>query len=265
MKDSNAIIFTDLDGTLLDHHSYSFEEACPALEQLKLKRVPVIPVTSKTYAELIVLRKQLGFDDPFVVENGAAIYLPKNSIKEKPEDVIDKHGYWVKSFTRNRDEWRSLIADVKKQFPTQMRTFSEIGDEGVAKATGLPIREAALANQREFSEPIHWIGDDIAKEKFKQVMLEQKIEVLEGGRFLHCVDGYDKGSAVKWLVLQYKKIFESFETIALGDSHNDIALLNACDVAILIRSNAHALPVLDRHPNSIVSRLKGPAGWNQTL
>jgi len=41
---SLIVIFTDLDGTLLDHDSYSWEEAVPALERCKGLRVPVILV-----------------------------------------------------------------------------------------------------------------------------------------------------------------------------------------------------------------------------
>ena len=42
------LVFTDLDGTLLDHHSYSHAAALPGLERLRGLEVPVIPVTSKT-------------------------------------------------------------------------------------------------------------------------------------------------------------------------------------------------------------------------
>lgn len=75
---AHYVIYTDLDGTLLDHHSYSHNPALPALKQAKSVDAPVIPVTSKTRAELTKLREAIGLDGPFIVENGAAIYIPKD-------------------------------------------------------------------------------------------------------------------------------------------------------------------------------------------
>ena len=75
------VIYTDLDGSLLDHKTYSFAPAANFLERLENQAIPVIPVTSKTRAEVLSLRKSLNNRHPFVVENGAAICLPKQYFK----------------------------------------------------------------------------------------------------------------------------------------------------------------------------------------
>ncbi|MGA0327631.1 MAG: hypothetical protein ACO3OK_11595, partial [Limisphaerales bacterium] len=41
------VVVTDLDGSLLDHHTYSFEAALPALSVLKEEGIPLILNTSK--------------------------------------------------------------------------------------------------------------------------------------------------------------------------------------------------------------------------
>ena len=69
----NVLIFSDLDGTLLDHHTYSFAPALSMLQKLRSANIPVIPNTSKTFAELTELTQQIGLDGPFIVENGAAV------------------------------------------------------------------------------------------------------------------------------------------------------------------------------------------------
>ena len=71
------IIFTDLDGTLLNHHDYSFEEAREAIEYIKKSSIPLIIVTSKTFSEVRVLQEKLGITCPFIVENGSAVYTNK--------------------------------------------------------------------------------------------------------------------------------------------------------------------------------------------
>ena len=72
------VVFTDLDGTLLDHSTYSFAEAQPALALLKSKNVPLIFCTSKTRSEVEYWRGLLGNNHPFIVENGGAAFVPEN-------------------------------------------------------------------------------------------------------------------------------------------------------------------------------------------
>ena len=84
------IIFTDLDGTLLDHYSYSFEAAIPMLGKLEDLGIPVIPITSKTFAEVSRLRDQLNNRHPFIVENGAAIAIPKNYFDARLDNWVDQ-------------------------------------------------------------------------------------------------------------------------------------------------------------------------------
>ncbi len=60
----SAMVFTDLDGSLLDHHSYSFVAREPALDHLRLASISVVPASSKTAAEILLLRDALGTTDP---------------------------------------------------------------------------------------------------------------------------------------------------------------------------------------------------------
>jgi mannosyl-3-phosphoglycerate phosphatase len=71
------IVFSDLDGTLLDHATYSWQAAVPALEALKERGIPLILASSKTSAEIAELRAETGFADcPAIVENGAGLLEP---------------------------------------------------------------------------------------------------------------------------------------------------------------------------------------------
>ena len=70
------VVFSDLDGTLLDHDTYSFDAARPALERLRVDGVPLILCTSKTRAEIAPLRRALGNTHPFISENGGAVFIP---------------------------------------------------------------------------------------------------------------------------------------------------------------------------------------------
>ena len=68
---ARPLVFTDLDGTLLDHHTYRFDEAAEMLEYLKARDIPLIIVTSKTRPEVLKLQQKLGIRAPFIVERAA--------------------------------------------------------------------------------------------------------------------------------------------------------------------------------------------------
>lgn len=262
-----VLIFTDLDGTLLDHYNYNFQPAVSLLHILDEAHIPVIPVTSKTRSELLALRKELNNRNPFVVENGAAIFIPKGFFDTQPQGTDECEEFWVRSFAPRRSYWVELLDKLSKRFPDQFTYFSKLGTEGVQEFTGLSAKDAELANHREFSEPVLWLGDDDTKAQFKDALLEEGIWIVEGGRFLHLSNGCDKGKALSWLKAFYqaRDTETPIHTIALGDSHNDVSMLEACDQPIVIRSPTKHPPQLRTDQPIIHSHLSGPEGWADTV
>ena len=78
------LIFSDLDSTLLDHYTYSWDEAKPVISLLKGLNIPLIFNTSKTFYETRRIAAEMGINHPFAVENGAAVFFPKG-FKPLPE------------------------------------------------------------------------------------------------------------------------------------------------------------------------------------
>lgn len=261
------VVFTDMDGTLLDHHTYSFAAALPALQRLKSAAIPVIPVTSKTRAELIPLMQQLGLDGPFIVENGAGIFMPKNSFDYQPEGTESVDKYWCFSQVSPRSRWLTVLNELKKEFAGEFTHFSEMGIDGVQAATGLSRARAALACERDYGEPVQWTGAADRREQFIQACIACDANVLQGGRFLHVAGASDKGEAVQWLVREFRSAnYPKFETVGLGDSPNDLALLNAVDYAVIVRGvNSETLDVIK--PSDRLQRTEqwGPAGWQHAI
>ncbi|MEW8587337.1 MAG: HAD-IIB family hydrolase, partial [Candidatus Thiodiazotropha sp.] len=96
---TGLLIFTDLDGTLLDHHSYDHRDALPALERLRDLQVPVILVSSKTLDELTVVMKQLRLEGPIIGENGAVIIYPGEEPQIVPPGYMQIRDFLVDSRT----------------------------------------------------------------------------------------------------------------------------------------------------------------------
>lgn len=268
------LILTDLDGSLLDHHSYDFEPARPLIEQLKQLAVPVIPCTSKTQSEVEHLRDTLGLTDPYVVENGAAIVVTgfskcsdssDESKHESNHELTPDTELDVIELSMPRSHWLDLLASLKPEFGEDFQTFADAGDAGVMAMTGLDLAAAHRANTRDYSEPVAWLGDDQTKQDFVARLQQLNAHVLQGGRFLAVGGDCDKGRALKRLQSEYQSRYPDRQVVslAIGDSANDIAMLEAADEALVIRSPAHAPPVLQRSDGVTVSRKTGPHGWDE--
>ena len=53
MARPHLIIFSDLDGTLLDHDDYRWQAADPALARLRAANIPLVLNSSKTVPEIL--------------------------------------------------------------------------------------------------------------------------------------------------------------------------------------------------------------------
>lgn len=262
-----ALVFSDLDGTLLDHHNYSFDPAKASLAKLKAAHIPVILNTSKTSAEVKVIHQQLELTAPFIIENGAAIFIPKDTFDKKPKGAIWHDGYWVKAFASRRSHWLTLVNKLQAEFEGQFEGFSQMSIARIQEVTGLSEENAVLASKRLYGEPLLWTGTEQQKNDFICEISKLGAYPLLGGRFLHICGDTNKGKALTWLRDEYERQWQvnGLKTVALGDGNNDIAMLEVADIAVRVLSPVNPPPTLQREDAVYTSRSVGPEGWQEII
>ena len=272
-----SIIFTDLDGTLIDHYTYSFEPAKAMLATLAKNNIPVIPNTSKTFAEVKQLAARMLLDGPIIVENGSGVFIPKAFVHkhkisaEKLDELDTNDSYYVKSFSASRKKWLRLIDKLRPDFGDCFESFEDISVSRLIDVTGLGTEGAKLAKQRDYSEPLLWLADQSQKEQFIEKAKAHGARPLLGGRFLHVCGHSNKGDAMIWLADWLSDVYLSapqkstIQTIALGDGGNDIDMLEKADIACRIASPVHNFMSLKRKDGVFDSTQFGPLGWVEVL
>ncbi|WP_422372786.1 HAD-IIB family hydrolase [Hoeflea sp.] len=248
------IVFSDLDGTLLDHETYSHAAAADALAKLQAYDVPLILSSSKTAAEIAPLRNELGFSRcEAIVENGAGILEPY----ESGDGTSETH-----------DRLLSAVAGLPSELTEHFRGFSDWTDEEVSERTGLSIEQAALARKRQFSEPGLWSGSDTERDRFCELLDQKGIRAQQGGRFMTLSFGSDKALRMTQLIDRYRQRGLEPFALALGDAGNDIGMLEAADLGVIIPNSSHTgIPRLAGEADGQIIREthEGPAGWNKAV
>lgn len=270
------IIFTDLDGTLLDHHTYQWQAAEPILQKLNNLNIPVIFNTSKTAAELRWWRQKTHNQHPFIVENGSALYFPKGYLKDNSmADLNQLDEFDCIVLGTKRDKILDWLSTECQNYKSQYTGFNELDVNQLISLTQLPKEQAELALQRDYSEAIHWHGSETDKQAFINKAQAAGWKVLIGGRFLHLLGQTDKGNASKKAfdilseqtefpnVTYANKVYSPL-CVACGDSDNDIDMLDWADVAVVIKSPTKPPPTI-QNKQVIYSQHLGPTGWNEVL
>ena len=257
-----TVIFTDLDGTLLDE-SGSWEQARPAIEQLDRQGVPWILVSSKTRSEIEALREDLGHVHPFVVENGGAAYIPRGYFGSPVAGALELGGYEVLRWGTPYPELAAALRRASEAAGCPVAGFDSLTAEQVAAATGLSVPAAALAKQREYDE-VFSVPDETRLPALLAEIERAGLRWTHGGNFYHLCGDNDKANAVRALTGLFAARYGAVETIGLGDSLNDLPFLQIVDRPVLIRRRRPPTIHL-RNRNTLYTRHAGPRGWNEAV
>lgn len=261
------IIFTDLDGTLLDARTYSFAEAKNALRHLKLRKIPVIPCSSKTHLEVIKLRQKMHLEDPFIVENGSAIFFPWRYFPLNGIATTRFDSYEAVVLGKDYNEILDFLQYAKAKHHLAISGFHEMDIVDIQKHTDLPAIQAKLAQKRFFSEPFVVNDRKELPLSFIEEIHQNGFRLLRGNRFYHLLGNSDKGKAVKYVIQLFSTTRETnnLSTMGIGDSLNDLEMLKAVDIPVLVKKHTGLHQSGIELVNLILTKGIGPKGWQEVI
>ena len=261
------LIFTDLDGTLLDADTYSFDAALPALRLIREKEIPLVICSSKTRREIEYYREKLDNHHPFISENGGGIFIPAGYFGLDSYGLypfmIDDNGYHVIRLGAAYAELRQALRELQVE-GFRIKGFGDMRPEEIAEIANMTIAEAEMAKDRDFDEPFIVADNDPRMQELLDAIGSKGFHWTQGN-FLHLLGNSDKGSAVFLLIDFYKKKFGDVRTVAAGDSPNDMPMFERVDHAILVQKRDGGYDSRITLPHVIRANGAGPNGWNSTI
>lgn len=242
-------VLTDLDGTLLDRGGVLGAEARAAVDALRRRGIPVVPLTSKTEVELHDFLSELDLGGIGGFENGAGIVAPGRAEVHPsalPMSTLHEH-----------------LAHLSELCRLPLRAVSTLSPAELVAWTGLPERRLPAMLARRFGLPF-LAPPDSGPQLARAAGQLPGTRLTRGGIFWHLSGDHGKEDAVRLLL---SGGIVSRPVAGLGDAPNDAGFLALCDVAVLIPGAAGDVDarLAAEVPAGRRAALPGGAGWAEAV
>ncbi len=266
--DFNRIIYTDLDGSLLELETYDHLTSVGTVKKLSETGTPVIFCSSKTFAEQRYFQKLFDLHTPMIVENGAGVVIPRQFhpyFEDLPHRMIDD--FLLFSFTEGYNFILENLDRIRKELDLQLLGYHDLQKTEISNLTGISTDDLERTTNRLFSETL-LVGEFKAPnfQKLRQALFEVDLQCTPGSKFF-TISGLssNKGKAINWLNSHLKKInSKNFTTVGIGDSFNDLSMLAEVDRPFLVQKPNRTFAKIEI-PNLQKIEKPGPYGWNEII
>ena len=266
LKKITLLIFTDIDGTLINNDTFYEGRNIEIAQTLSEHNHILIYNSSKTFSEIDLMQKRFNTSFPFICETGGGIYH-KNLFNQVSDRLRD--GYSIMYEAKKIEMFKDIIEkEVQKNFKNDLDMFDDLCLDEKSKLSGLRGNDLYLASKRDFSMLISWKSDELRYSKFESVLHGYGLRLIKGGRFCHICTSHDKGQAVTFFLNQIKssEMYNKIITIGIGDSTNDIEMLSNVDYACVVKSenNSELMKKIDNN-KVVLSKNHAPEGWAECI
>ena len=258
---SRYLIFSDIDNTLLQsyiikegeiYHTEEYGEIKEIVQRLRKNHIPLVLCSSKTRVEQEKIRKYLEIEDPFIVENGGAIYIPENYF---PID-LEELGLSINRIDKN------LVIELSH---IEFTAVHDLSLPELAQKVGITKNDEKLMASREYSETVLEININ-ELDNLKKILNHRGLRILQGTRYNTISSLHDKGSAISILKKLYAMKFEKeqIESIGIGDALNDIPMFENVDKPFLVRNIQNSYTPMKINNLTRVIGI-GQTGWKEII
>lgn len=259
------VVFTDPDGTLLEHRTHPCAPDCEALRFLAEHDIPIVLCSSRTRAEIELIQQEFHFRHPFISENGGAVYVPRGYFS--PSDPAEMSGYDVIAFGWPHEQVVEALRRTTETLGIEVRGFNGMSVQEVADECGLSLAEARLAQLREYGEPFRILAPNPAvHSRLLTALRRAGLRCVNGGRFHHVSSGADMRRSVRTLTSLYRRQAGDVLTVGVSAAHTDPSLLREVDIPIVVlHPEVDAVRVLRKVPTARVTSTAGSLGWDEAI
>ena len=197
-KKLTILIFTDLDGSLLDRDTFKFDTIKNYVKSLVNDGIIIIPNSSKTEKEIEKFNRDLGVALPYISENGSAIHGLNIINKNFPNKII---------LSREKDEllkiFNSKVPEKIKNKCLLILKMNRKKQEEIFGQKGDKLKDVL---SRNYTFPLLFNGEKKEKNKLLKILNKNLLTLQEGGRISNLCDNVNKVRSMNKVVKILKRL-----------------------------------------------------------
>jgi len=154
----------------------------------------------------------------------------------KSYTICEQDGYQIILLGEFSDYIRRAIAEARRAAGIQPLGYADLSLEEIMQRTGLAREAARRAAQRDYSETLLQSNPDGSGwQHFLKLLDARGLQCVFGGKFYTVMGkGSNKGKAIEALNKLFARKYGSLRSVGLGDSVNDLPMLQAVDEPFLV-------------------------------
>jgi mannosyl-3-phosphoglycerate phosphatase family protein len=265
--DTRKILFTALEGCLLDSRTGSWAAAQAGIDELERRSVPWVIFSGLTRAQLDPIRRKLGHTGPFVSEHGGGLFVPQGYFPVRIEGQERSGNFQLLPLAKPYVETAAALEELAEEVGVTVVGVSQMSLRETERNTGLPQREAEQFRLRDFEEPFFFAGASEAEiARFVALAKARGFYATPGATFWNFSSVTDSGEAARRLAKLFRASApkrRQSQIVAIGAGPEDFAMLSAADRGISLPSENAAEDSAIAAPARRFERAKysGPEGW----
>jgi mannosyl-3-phosphoglycerate phosphatase family protein len=271
MLATRKILFTALEGCLLDARTGSSAAAQAGIDELERRAVPWVIFSGLTRAEMDPIRRKLGHSGPFVTEHGGGLFVPQGYFPVRIEGQERSGNFQMLALGKPYGETAAALEELAEEAGVSVVGVSQMNLRETERNTGFTQREAEQFRLRDFEEPFFFAGaSDGEIARFVALAKKKGYHAKPGTPFWHFSSLPDAGAAARRLAQLYRASAPArrqSQIVAIGEGSEDAGMLSAADRGILLTAGDAA----DQSENSGASRrfeqaqISDAYGWSEVV
>ena len=235
MNKNKILIFTDLDGSILDRDTFKFDQIKQYMKKILNSGILIIPNSSKTESEIIEFNQELGENLAYISENGSVINGLNLLNSNFPNKII---------LSREKKELVEIFTNkVPENLQSKCKFISNLNKKDQINIFGLGETKLKYALDRKYTEPFLFEGSKNEKKDLTKILKKNSLTIQEGGRVINLCDNVN-----------------NIKVIAVGDNYNDLDMLKNSDLPCLVFNDQFREDQINID-NLIISNRPSPDGW----
>jgi mannosyl-3-phosphoglycerate phosphatase len=266
--DVPVVVFASID-RVLDDRDLSFGGAASAVETLAREQVPLVLCSTKTRAQLEHACQDLNLRHPFICERGSAVFIPTGYFGFVVPRAREMAGYHAVEFGRSYAGVVETLHRTAGRLGIEVRGFSDMSVEEVARECNLSLLQARLAKLREYAELFRILDPGLAvRERLVRALYGARVRCITSDRYHHIGADVDAGVGIRLLRSLYRRACGPVMTVGVAEAAGDLSLLECVEDPIIVKGDDRRLLPRALPREACAARMttaSGAAGWLEVV